>query len=343
MSSPSTRKFVRVLSFLMVLALAGGQAFAMGGKEAAPAQGGASSSELSGVLTIFHAGSLTLPLEKMEEEFEALHPGLDIQREASGSTAATRKITDLGKPCDLMISADYQVIDTMLMPEHTDMNIRFANNQLVLCYTKDSRFADEVSESNWYEILQRKGVVWGHSDPNLDPCGYRSLMTLQLAEIYYADKGLYERLLANRPIENVRSKSVDLISLLQSGNMDYAWEYLSVAKQHGLKFIVLPNEINLGDYRYETYYAQSSVQVTGSEPGVMVTNTGSSITYGVALINSAPNRDAAIAFLAYLLSPDKGLRILEDMSQPAIVPARVPTQDMYAKMPDELKPLLEVK
>jgi len=343
MSSPSTRKFVRVLSFLVVLALAGGQAFAMGGKEAAPAQGGASSSEFSGVLTIFHAGSLTLPLEKMEEEFEALHPGLDIQREASGSTAAARKITDLGKPCDLMISADYQVIDTMLMPEHTDMNIRFANNQLVLCYTEGSRFADEVSESNWYEILQRKGVVWGHSDPNLDPCGYRSLMTLQLAEIYYADKGLYERLLANRPIENVRSKSVDLISLLQSGNMDYAWEYLSVAKQHGLKFIVLPDEINLGDYRYETYYAQSSVQVTGSEPGVMVTNTGSSITYGVALINSAPNRDAAIAFLAYLLSPDKGLRILEDMSQPAIVPARVPTQDMYAKMPDELKPLLEVK
>jgi tetratricopeptide (TPR) repeat protein len=35
------------------------------------------------------------------------------------------------------------------------------------------------------EILQKPDVVWGHSSPDLDPCGYRTLMVLQLAEKYY--------------------------------------------------------------------------------------------------------------------------------------------------------------
>ena len=54
---------------------------------------------------------------------------------------------------------------------------------------------------------------------------------------------LYDKLIANRPMKNVRPKSVELVSLLKTGNMDYAWEYLSVAVQHDLKFIKLPDKI----------------------------------------------------------------------------------------------------
>jgi molybdate/tungstate transport system substrate-binding protein len=77
-------------------------------------------------------------------------------------------------------------------------NIRFATNQLVLCYTDKSRFAKEINADNWRKILSRKGVIWGHSDPNLDPCGYRSLMVLQLAEKFYKQPGLYDRLIAKK-------------------------------------------------------------------------------------------------------------------------------------------------
>ena len=138
--------------------------------------------ELCGVVTIFHAGSLSVPLEAIEKAFEEAHPGVDIQREGAGSQACARKITDLGKPCDIMASADYKVIDKLLIPDFADWNVRFATNQLVLCYTDSSTDADVVNADNWQEILQKEGIVWGHSDPNLDPCGYRSLMVLQLAE-----------------------------------------------------------------------------------------------------------------------------------------------------------------
>ncbi len=320
-------KKIKILLFTLVVLLVSAHAFA----------------EPRGELIMFHAGSLSVPFEAMEKAFEAKYPKVDLLREASGSQAAARKVTDLKKPCDIMASADYKVIDKLLIPDSADLNIRFASNQLVLCFTEKSRYADQINEGNWYEILQKEGVVWGHSDPNLDPCGYRSLMVIQLAEKYYEKPGLYDAVIANRPKANIRPKSVELVSLLQTGNMDYAWEYLSVAVQHGLKYVVLPDNINLGNYQYDDYYSQAVVKVTGKEPGTYMDIRGGSCTYGVTLIKEAPNREAAVAFLEYMLSPDGGLKILKDMGQPPFVPCRVPDAAMKEKLPDELKPLVEVK
>jgi molybdate/tungstate transport system substrate-binding protein len=299
--------------------------------------------EPSGKLVMFHAGSLSVPFEAMEKTFESMYPKVDLQREGSGSQQAARKISDLKKPCDIMASADYKVIDKLLIPAYADLNIRFATNQLVLCYTDQSKYAGEVNANNWYEVLQRKGVVWGHSDPNLDPCGYRSLMVIQLAEKYYKINGLYDKVIANRPKENIRPKSVELISLLQTGNMDYAWEYRSVAVQHKLKYVVLPDEINLGNYQHDKFYKQAKVQVTGKKPGTFMTMTGGSVTYGITLIKNAPNREAAIAFLKYVLDPKGGLKVLDEMGQPPFVPCRVPTSKMKSMLPDELKGFVEIK
>ena len=299
--------------------------------------------EPSGTLTIFHAGSLSVPFAAIEKNFETMYPKVDVQREAGGSTKMARMISEVGKPADIMASADYVVIDKNLIPKFAEVNIRFATNQLVLCYTDQSKFASEVNADNWTDILTRKGVVWGHSDPNLDPCGYRSVMVLQLAEKFYGKSGLYQQLLDNRPMENVRPKSVELVALLQSGNMDYAWEYLSVAVQHGLKYVVLDDHINLGNYAYDDFYKQAVVQVTGKTPGSFIDRVGKSVTYGITLIKDAPNPEAAEAFLAYLLDPKGGLAILKDMGQPPFEPARVPTQAMYDTLPAALKALVEVK
>jgi molybdate/tungstate transport system substrate-binding protein len=296
-----------------------------------------------GDIIIFHAGSLTVPFAKMEKEFEAMYPGVDIKREAGGSAKMARMISELGKPADIMASADYMVIRKSLIPEFAGWNVRFATNQLVLCYTDKSKFADKVNQDNWYEILGKEGVQWGHSDPNLDPCGYRSLMVLKLAEKFYNKPGLYEKLINNRPKKNVRPKSVELVSLLQTGHLDYAWEYLSVAIQHELKYVKLPDKINLGNYKHDDFYKEAEVEVTGKKPGTKMTRVGKSCTYGVTLVKDAPNRAGAIAFLAYLLDPDKGLKILKEMGQPPFVPARVPTEEMKGQLPKDLQDLVDVK
>jgi len=293
-------------------------------------------------IIVFHAGSLTVPLAQIEKDFEALHPDIDIQREAGGSTKMARMISELHKPADIMASADYKVIEKTLMPQYADWNIRFATNRLVLCYTPQSRYADELKADNWYDILTRKGVVWGHSDPNLDPCGYRSLMVLQLAEIFYNQKGLYDRLIANRPEANVRPKSVELVSLLKTGHMDYAWEYRSVAVQHGLQFLELDDHINLGNYAFDDFYRQAKVKVTGKKPGTWITRTGQSCTYGITMVKDGPNPSGATLFMAYLLDAEGGMKVLESMGQPPFIPCRVASEAELQRLPTPLQKLAAV-
>ena len=295
-------------------------------------------SPLEGKLIIFHAGSLTVPMKELTKAFQAKHPGVTFQTEASGSRTAARKISELGREADIMMSADYTVIDELLIPDFADWNIQFARNTMVIAYTDRSKYADEINADNWHEILLREGVVYGHSDPNADPCGYRTLLVWQLAEKYYNVPGLYQRLEERCPPENVRPKSVELIALLQSGDMDYAFEYRSVAVQHGLEFVELPEEINLCCIEHAGFYRQARVEVSGKEPGTTITKAGKPIVYGVTIPKNAPSPELAVEFIKFLLSSE-GQKIMERMGQPPIVPPVASTG--REKLPAPLRALIE--
>ncbi len=292
---------------------------------------------LEGKLIIFHAGSLTVPIDALAEALQAKHPGVTLETEASGSRSAARKISDLGREADLMMSADYTVIDELLIPDFADWNIQFARNTMVIAYTDGSKYAEEINADNWYEVLTREGMVYGHSDPNADPCGYRSLLVWQLAEKHYNVPGLYQTLDEHCPPENVRPKSVELIALLQSGDMDYAFEYRSVAVQHGLKFVELPDEINLCCVEHADFYKQAKVEVSGKEPGTTITKTAKPCVYGVTVPKNAPRPDLALEFVKFLIGPE-GQAIMEQQGQPPIVPPVAGDKDA---LPSELQSLVE--
>ncbi|HAF70495.1 MAG: Extracellular solute-binding protein family 1 [Acetothermia bacterium 64_32] len=270
-------------------------------------------------LVVFHAGSLSLPLARLGEAFCALHPEVHLSLEPSGSLVAARKVSELGREADLVISADWQVIEELLVPEHAAFLIRFARNEMVIAYTDRSLYSDEITPDNWYEVLLRDGVIFGHSDPDLDPCGYRTLLLWQLSELYYGVPGLYEELSARCPPGNTRPKAVELIALLESGDMDYAFEYRSVAAQHGLAFVELPPEINLGHPDQADFYAQAKVEIAGKAPGEAMEIRGTPIVYGLTIPYCAPHPELALEFVEFLLGPE-GRRILEGCGQPPLVP-----------------------
>lgn len=294
---------------------------------------------LSGTITIFHAGSLTVPVKEMVDTFTAVHPDVTFETEASGSVECARKVSELDRPADVVMSADYTVIDRLLIPDWADWNVLFAKNDMVIAYTDQSKFADEITADNWYEVLTRDGVIYGHAEPTVDPCGYRTLMVWQLAEKHYDEAGLYDKLEQSCPPEHVRPKSVELIILLQSGDMDYAFEYRSVAVQHGLNFLELPAEINLSKAELADYYAQASVELPGKEPGETMTITGKAIVYGVTVPKTAEQPDLGIAFTKFLIGPE-GQGILDAACQPPIVPAVAADVTL---VPDELQSLIEAK
>ncbi|MBU1010536.1 MAG: extracellular solute-binding protein [Bacteroidetes bacterium] len=273
-------------------------------------------------IIVFHAGSLSMPLHKLSKAFSDDYPEMKLVTEAAGSVASARKITDLHRDADIMASSDYVVIDQFLIPDYASCNIRFATNSLVLAYTDHSAYAKEVSTENWLEILKRPKVNIGVSDPDADPCGYRSRLCLELAERFYAQDSIVDRLLTGDHCY-VRPKETDLVSLLETNTIDYVLIYKSVAKQHGLNFVALPDSINLSKPELNAWYATASVDIRGKTPDEVIHVQGEAITYAITVLNDAPHQEAAWTFISWLLDPTKGGKIIKGCGQEPIYPAKV--------------------
>ena len=307
------------------------------------------------VLKVCHAGSLSVPFEKLEQAYEALHPDVDVRREVYGSAMAIRQVTELGKEVDVVASADYLLIDRMMIessPRWAAWNALFARNAMCVAFGPHSVPLDAT---NWDCALQRDGVRIGISNPNHDPCGYRSLLTLYLAQSRLGKAGLFDNLiLANSNLAVgradgwtavkvpssvefraplvMRPKETDLVALLQAGAIDYLFIYRSVAVEQGLEFLDLPPEVNLGDPAQESCYATAGVHLFADDPHRRVEVRGGAIVYGVTVPSSARNPELAAAFVRLLLS-DEGARILRSCGQAPIRPVTYSPATVHSETP----------
>ncbi len=309
-------------------------------------------------LKVICAGSLIESFHKLEKEFENKHPGVDVQVEGHGSIQVIRYVTDLHKEVDVIAVADHSLIPDMMYPEYADWYIIFATNEMVIAYSNQSKYADEITSDNWYEILKRPGVTFGFSNPMLDSCGYRALMVTQLAELYYDDQSIFDDVIAcnfdpaiavstnndtcvviipeifEHKTEKIviRGGSVQLLAFLDYGEIDYAFQYRSMAEQHGLQSVDLPCEIDLSSTEYEDIYEKVAIQLGFQRfTSVGTERSGKSIFYAMTIPNSTQHPELAVEFVKFVLSED-GQGILCDARQTPISPMI----DNPDNMPDEL-------
>lgn len=319
-------------------------------------------------LKIFCAGSLVLPMDSVEEAFEEVYPHVDVLVEGHGSIQVIRHVTELEEEVDLLMVADYSLIPTMTYNKtmsdsdesFADWYIRFAGNSIVLAYTENSKYADEVNSENWYEILRRSDVRFGFPNPLIDALGYRTPMVIQLAEKYYQDEKLFNDLittnfdpgfyavniedntvivvpeLLNPDTEKIalRASSVQLVPLLELGGIDYCFLYKSNAEQYGVIYIELPSEINLDSPEYENVYQQVQIKFEHQRFGsVGLTRDGKTIYYGLTIPN------LAIDMVDFLLSGG-GKNIFNESQHPVYEPAFTDNIDV---LPQELVVLVETE
>ena len=267
-------------------------------------------------IIIFHAGSLAVPFKQLADSFQNDNPGIKVLLEGAGSRECARKISELHRPCDIIATSDYTVIEDLLMPTYTKWYVDFATNEMCIAYLPSSRYSNTIDAHNWRNILRQKDVIYGRSDPDLDPCGYRTIITLKLSDQFYDDQGLADSLM-HKDQEYIRPKETDLVALLESHTVDYIFIYRSVAEQHQLKYISLPIQINLSKPALGFYYGSVSVKLPGKNKGETILKSGESMVYAVSILNDAPDKENALKFVQFLLS-DKGARIIEANHQPAI-------------------------
>jgi molybdate/tungstate transport system substrate-binding protein len=322
---------------------------------------------------VMTAGSLLVPFRAIEEAYEKAHPEVDVLIEGHGSIQVIRHVTEVpllsGEAiADIVAVADYSLIPKMmyhtLIPgenrAYANWCLQFATNSLGLAYTSQSKYVGEINLDNWYEILSRPEVKVGMSDPRFDSCGYRALIAMKLAELFYGKEGLSSSIMGNfsYPLqveENnnsytifvpeileperlvMRNSSVTLVFPLQSGDLDYAFEYKSVAEQHGLNFLELPPEINLSSDSYKTLCPNIKVKLAFKRfASVNPDFDILPIIYGLTVPANASHPEEAIRLIEFILGPE-GQEILLKARQVTINP---PLVDNPGNLPVDLIPLV---
>jgi molybdate/tungstate transport system substrate-binding protein len=324
-------------------------------------------------LVVFAAGSLILPFADLEKAFEAQNPDVDVLGEYHGSIQVMRHVTDIHEKIDVVATADHSLIPMLMYatpdPEtglpYASWYIRFAGNHLALAYTPRSKFADEINDQNWYEVITRPGVRLGLADPRFDASGYRALMSLKLAEGFYGKPGLLNGVIKDQfeyPITVfeddsgteitvpeildtkagsgivVRGASVELLALLESSDLDYAFEYESVIRQHNLQMVGLPDSINLGSAAQSQNYDKVVVKLDFRRfASLKPVFRGEPIGYGITIPSNAPQPELARRFIEFLLGP-QGRQIMQQNYQTILDPLQC---DGAASMPPELGALCQ--
>ena len=322
-------------------------------------------------LIIFAAGSLIIPFSDLEMAFESRYPNIDVQSEYHGSIQVMRHATELHELIDVVATADASLIPMLMYaqndPEtgqpYANWYIRFASNHLALAYGAKSKYADEINSENWYSILSRPDVKVGIADPRFDAVGYRALMAYALAQEHYHKYTLFRdmygglftyplsifkddnlttitvpEIIETRPDSHIiiRGASIQLIALLESGDLDYAFEYESVIQQHDLKLLQFPDNINLGAVGYEQTYNKVEVDLDFRRFATVKPQfRGERIGYGITIPSNAPHSEEATLFIAFLLGPE-GRSIMQEDSHPLFDPA---TGDQNGNIPSALQQL----
>ncbi len=296
-------------------------------------------------ITVLAAGSLAVPFQKLAKSFEEKY-GVKVNIETAGSIQTVKKVSELHRAVEVVAVADYRAIADYLVPKYASWYIKFATNELVIVYTNHSRYENQINTTNWMQILSKKDVRIGFSSPNDDPCGYRAVIMFYLASKIYHTSIFQSVVLNNTGIKLsggdiivpddsqllgssgrvfIKQKSVSLLGDLESGNIDYAIEYRSVAEQHHLKYITLPDAINLSNSSKDSIYQQAVVKLADGK-----LMRGSAIVYGVTIPNNAPDKEYAYRFVNMLVGKT-GRAIMEECGQ-------TPRYETYGSVPGEIKP-----
>ena len=320
-------------------------------------------------LSVIDAGSLIIPFDRLATSYEQAHPGSEVQTESHGSIQVIRQVTDLDRRFDVLATADAALIPLLMekpaddAQPSADWYAVFATNRMVLAYAPGSRLTPLLRSGQWLKALTAPGTRFGLADPRFDAAGYRALMVLQLAESWYRDEHLFEDLTLGRltpPVTVTRKNGVDvidvpellqavsgsglvlrgasiqLVALLESGDLDCAFEYESVVRQHRLPYVELPSQIDLSTARWARRYGRVAVAIAFRRfASVKPLFRGEPIRYAVTIPVNAPHPEAAREFVAFLLGAE-GRRILAEAYQPSVNPAPV---DNYDELPAELRAL----
>ena len=224
----------------------------------------------SGTVNVLYAGSLVALMEQQIGPAYEKATGYKFAGFGAGSTALAAQIKGKVRKADVFISASPKADAELMGKANGDWvqwYISYAASPLVLGYNKKSKFVEKIKAGPWYDVITEPGFRVGTTDPEADPKGKLAHQALLAAGKDHA------KLLDLAKSDKIVFPEETLVADLQSGQLDAGFFYSSEAKAAGI-------------------------------PTVELTGQKLKATYTASVLNNAPNKAGAEAFVAYLLGPD---------------------------------------
>ena len=255
-------------------------------------------------LLVDAAGTLQVPFNSIVNNvLRSQYPTLSYNYIFEGSRLAKNEITEANKSFDIYASADYRIIPEDLIPNYASWYIIFASNSMTVMYSSHSRFASEMTATNWYQVITRPGVIVGVSNKDTDPSGSQAIFMIQLAGIlYYSNSSyIYDQLYVTKAANHeliVAPTETTLDAQLETGAVDYVLTYSSEAISHKLQYLNLDTKVNLSNLTLASWYSQASATVEGK------LTKGAPILYDITIPSNSPDPTMGVAFIKSLFSSE---------------------------------------
>lgn len=220
-------------------------------------------------VAVIYAGSLSKLMEDDIGPAFQKATGYSFQGFGGGSGEDAAQIKARERKLDVFISASAEADKELQGAAHGDWvswYVSFASTPLAVGFNPASRYGKELKAGRpWYEVLAQSGIRVGRTDPKLDPKGALTVEAVEEAARKLNQPAL-KSALRSFPV----FPETALVGRLQAGQLDAGFFYAIEAHVAGV-------------------------------PTVSIAPVHKSAIYTVTILNRAPNRAGAEAFVRFLL------------------------------------------
>jgi molybdate/tungstate transport system substrate-binding protein len=291
-------------------------------------------------VSVIYAASLIKTFEDVLGPVFQKESSYPYEGEARGSVQIVNMIIDGLRAPDVFVSAGTIPIERLMnnTDPTADWLVKFASAEMVISYSPNSPFFNDLEKARkgeipWYQVLTMPDFKFGRTDPELDPKGYYMIISAELANLFYNDTTIKQRIMGDdRNTRQIFPEEI-LKTIMEQGQLDAVASYKHEAVARGLPYITLPPQINLADPNFADFYKKGSY--TLQKDGQTV--HGEPIYFSFTIPTTVKNLDGAISFENFILSSN-GTNILRDQGLNPITPV---IEGDTTKVPSVLRDTVE--
>ncbi|MDS0256972.1 substrate-binding domain-containing protein [Thermoplasmatales archaeon AK] len=264
-------------------------------------------------LTVYVADAYTGEAQFLISEFHN-KTSVPVEPPVSGGSYTDAREISGGAPASVFISVALNAYTSSFLGSHSPTwALAFASDSMVIAYSNltmtstvnniVSLFRDAYDSNSSliyreaFSNLTSGNVKIGISDPISDPAGYRAWIVMEIAGSVLTGNETYFTGRIQGSHSNVTASSAaDLVSPLETGQIQFLFIYKSAAITKGLHYVPLNDTFNLGNASLASFYSRFQYSAEGQ------TFTGTPVLLFASVPANESTSSIGMKFISFLIN-----------------------------------------